>query len=226
MPASRKDYFKLMGSDKAKEAFGLKNVVGAGVGPGSAVFPYRLWTGIWSLLLDGYRDRLSIETFTPALKVSEASVVEGTSNRYLVRTPRGEIKTTHVVYCTNAFTSHLLPSLRGKLFPYRGTMSAQDLGSSVANDGDKYAWSFLSTPKEDKQSGVRSASLYYLTQDDSGLMMLGGEYEKPDDLLCSDDSRLNSVSAVKVSEVLPKYFEGAAAPQLKSIWSGVRILTV
>ncbi|KAK0271425.1 hypothetical protein LTR91_022735 [Friedmanniomyces endolithicus] len=186
MPVNRKDLFKMMSSDEVKAKFGLKNVAGASVGPGAAVWPYLLWCGLWSLLFERYSDRLAIETFTPVHAVSEAPSGDDRPGRYVVKTSRGEIRASHVVYCTNGFTSHLLPSLR------------------------------------DEKSGVRSASLYYLTQDiDTGYMMLGGEYEKPEDLVCSDDSKVNSRSSEEIVKVLPKHFERSGAPQVKSLWSGI-----
>ncbi|KAK5693661.1 hypothetical protein LTR97_010230 [Elasticomyces elasticus] len=222
MPASRRDLFKLIGPEEAKAKYGIRNVAGAGVGPGAAVWPYRLWCGLWSLISEKYQDRLSIETFTPALHVSLAEPVEGVPDKYVVKTSRGNIKASHVVYCTNGFTSHLLPALRGKLFPFRGTMSAQDLGPQYPNHGSDRSWSLMSTPQVHSKSGVRSASLYYLTQDpDTRYMMLGGEYEKPEVLVSSDDSTMNSLSADEIAKVLPRHFETAAPPQIKSLWSGI-----
>ncbi|KAK0343111.1 hypothetical protein LTR94_019524 [Friedmanniomyces endolithicus] len=205
MPVNRNDLFKMMSSDEAKAKLGLKHVAGASVGPGAA-----------------HHDSLAIETFTPVHAVSEAPSGEDRLGRYVVKTSRGKIRASHVVYCTNGFTSHLLPSLRGKLFPFRGTMSAQDLGPSFPNHGADRSWSLLSTPHVDEKSGVRSASLYYLTQDtDTGYMMLGGEYEKPEDLVCSDDSKVNTRSAEEIVKVLPRHFETSGPPRVKSLWSGI-----
>lgn len=44
---------------------------------------------------------------------------------YLVCTPRGNILTRYIVHTTNAHAAHLLPGLRGLVFPVRGHMSAQ-----------------------------------------------------------------------------------------------------
>ena len=138
-------------------------------------------------------------------------------------TPRGEIQASQVVYCTNGFTSHLLPKLRGKLFPLRGTMSTQDLGSSFPNHGATRSWSIFEQSKVDSDSGTGNAGLYYLTQNPiSGYMFLGGEHDRPTNLITSDDSQLNATSATKIVEVLPKVFAGIeSAPEVKSIWSGI-----
>jgi glycine/D-amino acid oxidase-like deaminating enzyme len=222
MPSHRKDHLKLISAEEAKERYGLQNVVGAAIGPGAAVWPYRLWTGLWSLLYEKYRGRLAIETFTPAISVKAVEECEG-KRRYLVETPRGEITTSKVVYCVNAFTSHLLPNLRGKLFPLRGTMSVQELGPSFANCGADRSWSFLSSSKQDPGLVTRNAGLYYLTQNPkSGYMFLGGEHDRLENILSSDDSKVNNTSAGKVAEFLPKVFDGIdQAPEIKSLWSGI-----
>ncbi|KAK4550297.1 hypothetical protein LTR36_003264 [Oleoguttula mirabilis] len=219
MPEHRRDPFRLLGAQEAKVTYGLQNVVGVAVGPGAAVWPYRLWCGLWSLLLKEYSERLSIETMTPALSVT----ANPRGRKYTVHTHRGEIRASHVVYCTNGFTPHLLPRLRGKLFPLRGTMSAQDLGSSFPNRGNAQSWSFVGQPTTDLETGATSMGLYYLTQDpDSGLMLLGGEHDKAEVVLSSDDSTLNTTSAEKVLEILPRVFDNVTStPDAKSIWSGI-----
>jgi glycine/D-amino acid oxidase-like deaminating enzyme len=217
----RRDCVRLVDASEAKAAYGLINVVGAMVGVAAAVWPYRLWCGVWQHLVEQFKDRLAIETHTPALSVAATGGGDG-SACYIVNTPRGDIRATHVVYCTNGYTSHLLPSLRGKLFPLRGTMSAQDLGESLPNQGAHRSWSTVGQSYVDADTDARSAGLYYLTQDpDSGFMMLGGEHDKPEIILTSDDRELNPTSAEKLVEFLPRHFEGAAWPEVKNIWSGI-----
>jgi glycine/D-amino acid oxidase-like deaminating enzyme len=222
MPSHRKDHLKLINAQEAKEKYGLQNVVGAAIGPGAAVWPYRLWAGLWNLLYEKHRARLAIETFTPALSVTTVQEREGKC-RYVVKTPRGEIAASKVVYCVNAYTSHLLPSLRGKLFPLRGTMSVQDLGPSFPNCGANRSWAFLSLSQQGPGPETKNADLYYLTQNPkSGYMFLGGEHDKSESILSSDDSQVSDTSAEKVAEFLPRVFEGIdQAPDVKSLWSGI-----
>lgn len=222
MPAHRKNVVRLIGAQDAADTYGLQNVVGAAVSHGAAVWPYRLWIGIWELLYKEHRDRLAIETFTPALSV-KAIHAPDEKPRYVIETPRGEIEASKVVYCTNGFSSYLLPTLRGKLFPLRGTMSVQDLGPSFPNHGGDRSWSFLSQSKADPGSDTRNAGLYYLTQNPkSGYMFLGGEHDKIENILSSDDSKVSPKAAEKIVEVLPKLFKGVdQAPEVKSLWSGI-----
>lgn len=45
---------------------------------------------------------------------------------------RGKITAPHIIHATNAHAAHLIPSLRSKLVPVRGTMTAQlSLGSTL-----------------------------------------------------------------------------------------------
>ena len=164
-----------------------------------------------------YPDRLNVETFTPATSVKQ----DGNSS-YTVSTPKGDIKTSKVVYASNGFTPHLLPKLQSRIYPWRGTMSCQDLGPDFPSHGATRSWSFISESKVDEELGAPNAGLYYLTQNgQSGLMFLGGENENLDSILTSDDSQLNPHSAKKIGQVLPTLFKGAKQPEVKRIWSGI-----
>lgn len=102
-------------------------------------------------------------------------------------------------------------------------MSVQDLGHSFPNHGADRSWSFLSRSQEDPRIGARNAGLYYLTQNaKSGYMFLGGEHDKIENILSSDDSKMNSISAERIVEVLPKVFGCTdSPPDVKSLWSGI-----
>jgi glycine/D-amino acid oxidase-like deaminating enzyme len=222
MPPSRRNAVHIIDAKEAEEQYGLKNVVGAAIGHGAAVWPYRLWTGIWDLLHKRYSDRLHIETFTPVLRVSN-SAASSHGARYIVETSRGTIAAAHVVYCTNGFTPHLLPSLQDKMFPVRGTMSVQDLGS-FPNHGATRSWSFLSKIDPDLKTGTTNAGLYYLTQNPgTGHMFLGGEHDARENIISADDRTVNPMSAERVVKVLPESFVSVRSEEHKvlSIWSGI-----
>ena len=42
------------------------------------------------------------------------------NNYFVVETNRGSVKAHHIVYATNAYTSHLIPQLKGIIKPVRG----------------------------------------------------------------------------------------------------------
>jgi glycine/D-amino acid oxidase-like deaminating enzyme len=61
---------------------------------------------------------LNLQTYTPATSMTRS---ESDPSRWTVHTDRGDITATHVVVCTNAYTSSLLPEFRPKIIPVRGT---------------------------------------------------------------------------------------------------------
>lgn len=50
---------------------------------------------------------------------------------YTIETPRGKIKTCHLVHATNAWVSNLLPNMRRRIVPIRGNMTAQRPGQGL-----------------------------------------------------------------------------------------------
>ena len=63
---------------------------------------------------------LQVQSHTPVTKVSSSQDSQG---RWTVETARGTIKAGKVVYCTNAYTSALLPRYKDKIVPVRGICS-------------------------------------------------------------------------------------------------------
>lgn len=102
------------------------SAIGAISSPAGSLWPYRLLTPLLSRLLLSYPANFTLDTSTPALSISAPSSSSSSHpDHYLVSTPRGNILTRHIIHATNAHASHLLPGLRGLLFPVRGHMSAQ-----------------------------------------------------------------------------------------------------
>lgn len=62
---------------------------------------------------------------------------------FTVHTPRGEITTAHIIHATDAFAANLLPGLKGKIFPVRGHMTAQEPGTLFPKLGGARSWSFI-----------------------------------------------------------------------------------
>lgn len=197
---------------------------GGAVGKAGTVWPYRLVTSIWSLLLEKYPDRLRIETWTPVTSV--VSTAEA-GYPYLVETPRGAVKATEVVYCTNGHTGRLLPKLRGKLFPLRGTMTVQDCGPRFPDEGASRSMSFYGSRTYDEKTGVFDLGLHYMAQNArTGHVFIGGETEDMDGLLNSDDSEISPRSLQTLEGILPTKFspdvwEDGKGPTVKSKWSGI-----
>lgn len=225
----RKDHNRLVDVPELNDDWGLINVVGGYAQKAGALWPYRLCTEIYASLLKTYPDRLSIETHTPATSVKDDPA--STSHRYTVSTPRGSISTSRVVYCTNGYTGHLLPSLRGKIYPFRGHMTTQAVPQHFPSQGGERSWSLMQPIRLDPKTGSYHFGLYYLQQNAKTKdMFVGTENQTIEECLCSDDSFVSEASAQDLPNILPRMFKAVSGddsekPKLKAIWSGVMGMT-
>lgn len=206
------------------EEFGLKGGVGGvachGIG---TMWPYRFITDMFEDLLSRYPERLSIEANTPVLSVSEAEDDEG----YIIVTPRGTIKARKVVYATNAYTAHLIPALRGKLFPTHGHMSTQHSSQlSPASNIRARSWGYMTPPAFDQKTRVIDGGLFYLQQNlRSGDIWVGCDTVRLDEYLDADDTKVDSSAREALEGCLPRIFSAldqGPAPVIKAMWSGIQ----
>jgi glycine/D-amino acid oxidase-like deaminating enzyme len=144
---------------------------------------------------------------------------------YVLSTPRGPIRASKVVHCTNGFASHLLPGLRAKVFPLRGTMSTQKPGPTFPNHGASRSWAVSYKGSYCAETALLSAGLYYITQDpQTGDINIGGEVQKLGEMLSSDDSVIGTETRDNIASALPKIFRSGwegTEPEPKRIWSGI-----
>ena len=104
------------------------------------MWPYRLVTSALDSLLRTYPGDVSIETHT---SVEDISTTQSPSHPFIVHTSRGDVVASHVVHATNAHTANLVPGLRGKLFPVRGTMTAQRPGTAFPQFDGSRSWCLI-----------------------------------------------------------------------------------
>ncbi|KAJ7668313.1 FAD dependent oxidoreductase [Mycena rosella] len=137
MPDQRK-MWRVVGAEECVKSLQFsQTVVGAIATTGGAAHPYRLVTGILSRLLTSYPSNFHLFTHTPCLSITP-STGSGIEPFYTVSTSKGTIRARHVVHATNAWASHLLPPMRGKIVPVRAHMSAQRPGMGLGGtDGLK-----------------------------------------------------------------------------------------
>lgn len=203
----------------------MHGVVGALTMPAGAMWPYRLVTKVWEALLAKYPTRLSIETLTP---VEHISCRQEPTKSFVLSTPRGEVHAGRVIHCTNGHAGHLIPSLNGKLFPLRGTMTVQEKGERLPHLGATRSWSFKSKPTYDPARGLLKFGLTYLTQNPfTGYLFFGGEQAAIRDLLTHDDTKLSGSSKTYLEDQLPAGLgleNGWKQPRstgIISAWSGI-----
>ncbi|KAL1724370.1 FAD dependent oxidoreductase-domain-containing protein [Schizophyllum commune] len=170
-----RERYRVMGKEECVESLHLEHTVAGAIRiPGGAMFPYRLVTGILERLLDDYADSFSLFTYTPCASISRLNSEQG----YIVATPKGSIRTSHVVHATNAHASHLLECLREQIVPLRATMSRQEpwagsVGEAKASTTDNIKGEIDEQGSTPDWFGTRAFTLYpststvqfdYLTQ--------------------------------------------------------------
>lgn len=148
----------LLSAEEAREKYNLKKAVGAMVFDCGAFWPYRLITKLWERILTEHKSRLSIETTTPVTSISYDPRSES-QHPYVLSTPRGHVRATKVIHATNGYTGYLLPVLRGKIYPLRGTMSTQKSTDAFGQYGKERAWSFIHSGKFDPDTEVFETGL-------------------------------------------------------------------
>lgn len=205
--------------------YNLKGTVGAITCSAGAFWPYRLVTGVFENMLSRHNGRFFLETETPVTGISFQPVKDN-YHPYLIQTPRGTVRAANVIHCSNGWTGHLLPNLRGKIFPLRGTMSVQEAGPELPQQGGERSWSTVDKPRYDAQEGTISYGLYYITQNaKTGDVFIGGEKQKIEEALSSDDTQTSAVSRCTLENILPTIFakgwrEGEV-PEVRKLWSGI-----
>ncbi|KAI9217539.1 FAD dependent oxidoreductase-domain-containing protein [Blastocladiella britannica] len=130
---------------------------------GFQMWPFRLSVGLVQHCLSTNGANVNMQMRTVVTGISRTPTTENASS-YTVHTDRGPIRTTHVVHATNAYVSHLVPSLQGSVVPVRGQMVA----GKLAHDRARPTWT----------TGLAfNDGLEYLQQRDDGTLLLGGGRE-------------------------------------------------
>ncbi|CZR66526.1 related to FAD dependent oxidoreductase [Phialocephala subalpina] len=231
MPDEAKGIF-VWEKDIAHEKYKLsEHACGAITYQAGAIWPYRLVTCVLDSLLRTYPSDFSLETHTP---VENISTTKSASQPVIVHTSRGDILTSHVIHATNSHTANLLPGLRGKIFPVRGTMSTQRPGKDFPKLNGSRSWCL-----------INKRGYEYITQRpgniDSidgvgGEIMIGGGMVQSGrkgfgEFGIASDAETNYLSGCHLGGVLPMAFgfenwgEDSPGGRVKNIWSGSLGLT-
>ncbi|KAM3449773.1 hypothetical protein MY3296_006647 [Beauveria thailandica] len=206
------------------EKYNVKAKSGAILFPNGAFWPYRLITRLWAQLKEQYASRLSIETSTPVTEI--AYDPSNATHPYILTTPRGIVRASKILHAMNGYSGHLLPGLRGKIYPLRGTMSTQKPPSTFGNHGHALTWSRVGGGGFDPTNNVMEFGLYYSNQNpNSGDVFIGGEKAKLNEIFVSDDSVVGAPCEKNISTKLPKCFikgwEDSSEHKVRKVWSGI-----
>lgn len=120
------------GETPTLDSLRLRGAAGAVVQRHAAsVWPYKLVAWVLERLVKTRGAAFNLQTNTPVLRVvkydgSDDGDTSGAANtRWLVDTPRGQVKARAVLLATNGYTSHLLPpNLADLIVPVRGQVAA------------------------------------------------------------------------------------------------------
>jgi glycine/D-amino acid oxidase-like deaminating enzyme len=83
--------------------------------PACSFWPYKFVTQLLARLLSRHPGTLNLQTLTPV-----TAVISSKDGRNTVHTTRGMIKSTKVIFASNAYTAGLLPQFRNAIIPVRG----------------------------------------------------------------------------------------------------------
>lgn len=225
-PRYRDEYKIIDDPDVLRKQYNVHGVAGAILFSAAALWPYRFISETWALLLKTFPSRLTIEAQTPVREV-RTNPAQDNKVRYGVVTDRGSLSASVVAYCTNGYVGHLIPALRGRVYPFRGTMTVQDLaesGSTLHNQGAKWSWSIHQTPRRDEKRRETELGVHYLQQNaPSGYYFFGGEKIDPVSAITGNDAVVSSSSVQNLLARLPRFLGQKALlkGQLISSWSGI-----
>ncbi|KAF3935410.1 hypothetical protein ABW20_dc0103617 [Dactylellina cionopaga] len=231
--------WEVMDRETARKGLFIPAAAGAMCGPAGALWPYRLCSSILERLLKEH-DSLKLESHTPV----EGIEFDAASSTYKITTPRGCITTPTVIHANNAWVSHLVPGLRGKVFPLQAQMSAQTPPEDLSHIGNKHSYSFIHRRGFDymTQRPIKSSvnSDGKLTTS-GGEMMFGGGWAQAknrgiDAIGLEDDTKVDYLAAVYLAALLPFAFKSGwgadnertnewCGVTVKNMWTGVIGLT-
>lgn len=193
------------------------------------LWPYKLIAFILEKLIKS--GRLNLQTKTSVTKIEPCTQnTKGlaTGSKQILHTPRGIIKTRHVILATNAYTSHLLPQLDDLIVPERGVMTAliPPVGSQRLENSYGFVGALGGNPIHDDYLSQRPFSN---VPNPTGHLMFGGGHvgKKLNMIGETDDSILDEGSTKYLREALLKLLnlggETAEIKELKAThqWSGI-----
>jgi glycine/D-amino acid oxidase-like deaminating enzyme len=198
-------------------------------GPAGALWPYKLVGAVTSHLFNSQKyPNLTIETHTPVESISTTTSSTSATHPVVVKTPRGEIQANYVIHCTNGHAGHLLPGLRGKLFPIRGQMTRQAAPAEFPRVGDRRSWILHYAPGYDyiTQSPFSASGDIYIG---GGLLkaLLSGNVTVEDADIGNVRDDLQSEEALKALETaIEERFRGGKGTRILDKWTGVMGFTV
>ncbi|KAL4791930.1 FAD dependent oxidoreductase [Aspergillus venezuelensis] len=220
--------YAIIDADSCGKKHGVFEAVGGVLHSSGTVWPYHVVTNLLDALMSQYASRLAIETNTPVTKVDYEPSTD-TQYPYILHSARGSSRAAQVVYCTNGYTGHLLPNLRGTLYPMKGTMTVQDWSASPHHQdrGSKASWAIHYLPHINLENGAFADGLIYGIQNTrTGWYFFGGEKSSVEDLLSANHTIISTTPVRFLEESVSSLLDLTGGKQdsgskLVSSWSGI-----
>ncbi|RSL62994.1 hypothetical protein CEP53_004563 [Fusarium sp. AF-6] len=189
---------KIVSREECCKLHGLNRAVGGFRFPAGVTSPYRLVTNVFQSLLDKYGDRLSIETNTPITNM-QYQPETNVGYPYIVTTPRGHSRAATIIHCTNGHAGHLLPGLRGAIYPARGIMSLHSPGNKFPDRSHTQSWSYFVRPWYDRKSDTVERGHYYAHQHPGTKQLwVRGHLDSVAGYITSDDTEVDNAAATNI----------------------------
>jgi glycine/D-amino acid oxidase-like deaminating enzyme len=207
------------------QKFGTINAAGCVSGPAGALWPYKLVGSVTThISKTEIYPNLTIETHTPVEDVSTTNHID---YPFMLKTSRGQIKATHVIHCTNGYAAHLLPGLRGKLYPMRGQMTRQAVPPAFPRLGDRRSWILHYDVGYDyvTQSPSSTGDIYI----GGGLYkaLLSGQVSIEDaDVGSTDDNQQNPAALALLENSIEERLQHGNGSYIVDAWTGIMGFTL
>ncbi|KAL2760071.1 hypothetical protein ACRALDRAFT_1067286 [Sodiomyces alcalophilus JCM 7366] len=225
MPGEDVSRYEFHTPEQVRERFHLEEgeVCGGISYEAGSISAYRFTIGVLKLCLDR---GLSLETSTPATRISALEEADDEGHRWVVETPRGLIVAKEVVLATNGYTATVEPRFQGIIVPLRGQITAHRPGSGMPKDGLQMTYSFIYRDGYEYMVSKAEGSSH------AGDIVMGGGLVKAPDLGLdeygnSDDSTLNPVISKYLYGTTPRYFgskkwgEDHPDGRVRKEWTGI-----
>ncbi|KAL3490223.1 FAD dependent oxidoreductase [Aspergillus germanicus] len=190
--------------------------------PVLSLWPYKFVTQLLERVLR--TGHANLQTSTPVTAI-ETQVTEQTGDReeyYVIKTPRGDIKTPTVILATNGYTAGLLPQYHNVITPAKAT------ASHIAIPPNHYA-PYLSNTYNIRHVSDRVD--YLNPRPDGGIVVGGGKEAYRDhrelwyDVL--DDSTLIEPARHYFDGLMQRHFHGweESGAVTEKVWTGIQGVT-
>ncbi|KIW24208.1 uncharacterized protein PV07_09936 [Cladophialophora immunda] len=198
---------------KAEQVSGVKGALAAFTFTAGSIWPYKLVSHLLRRCLEW---GANIQANTPVTAISDAPASDG---RWILRTPRGEIRARKVIVATNAYLSALLPEFGDKITPARGVacrIAVPELGKTAPHLNNTYSIRY--GPQE----------YDYLISKTDGSIVVGGAKQV---VLLNDSYWRNNTDDSQLIPGAEKYFTGYmqrmfhgwedSQARITDIWTGI-----